>query len=374
MTEKDPLSFATRLQHAGHQHRVGKGLVGATETSVTFRSERVDGKVVYARLSNTQNHKEVEDVLASLHGAERAVVFASGMAAMSAFCFHNLKPGDHVVAQENCYGGNQWLFGEVLTKWGVSVSYAPITEWPSALRPNTKLLFCETIGNPLCKPQRVDLAGEFSKAQHIPLIVDNTFASPVLFRPLEWGAAYVLESGTKYLNGHSDVVCGALFGANSSLESLSRTALCLGGFLPTSGCVQLLRGLRTLELRVKRHTESAQRLATLFSSWNKVTEVSYGQGDLLEKLLPQGCGGMMAIRFAPEVRISDRVEKLGFVHCVPSLAGTETTVTLPWYTTNSFNSEAERLKLGIDKNLIRLSVGLEDPAEIFECFVEALKT
>jgi cystathionine beta-lyase/cystathionine gamma-synthase len=334
-------SFSTKLQHAGHGHRVGKGLVGAVETSVTFRADAVDGKAVYARLSNTQNHKEVEELLAQLHGASRALVFGSGMAAMSAFCMHHLKPGDHILAQENCYGGNQWLFGEVLRKWGVEVTYAPLSQWQHLVKQNTKLLYCETIGNPMCQPQRIDLAAQVADKTKIPLLVDNTFASPVLFRPLDWGASYVIESGTKYLNGHSDVVCGALFGPSATLEAISKTALCLGGFLSTQGCAQLLRGLRTLELRVQRQNQSAAKLAEMFRVWPLVSELSYGVGSdaQLGKLFSQGCGGMMAVRFSESAGISDRIEKLGFVQYVPSLAGTETTVTMPWFTTNAYNSE-----------------------------------
>jgi cystathionine beta-lyase/cystathionine gamma-synthase len=373
------MSFETMLQHGGGEFRLGTGLVGATENSVTYRSEKVDGGAVYARLSNTLNHKEVEGLLASLHGAERALVFGSGMAAMSTLCLGILQPGSQILAQENCYGGNQWLLGDVLKRWGVGVTYAPIEAWEDILKKESSrkafsLLYCESISNPFCVPQDVALAGNLAQKAGVPLLVDNTFASPALLRPLEMGATYVLESGTKYLNGHSDVVCGALFGKADAMMALSKVALCLGGFLPTQGCVQLMRGLRTLDLRMERHCQNAKHLANLFRSAPWVEQVWYGVSpdSAPSKFFRRGFGGMMALRFQPDVRISDKIEKLGFVQYVPSLAGTETTVTMPWFTTNAYNTDAERLRLGITRDVVRLSVGLENPDEIFHCFAEAL--
>lgn len=200
------MSLPTHLQHGGSEYRVGRGLVSAVETSVTFVPDEPGGMPVYARLSNTKNHLEVCALLAGTEGAEAASVFASGMAAMTAFCFSFLKPGDHIVCQENCYGGNFGMFSKVLKHWGVDATFAPIEQWQTCFRANTRAVYFESISNPFCIPQDVKRAVELSKQHQCLSLCDNTFASPFNFRPLEHGVDVVLESGTKYLNGHSDVV------------------------------------------------------------------------------------------------------------------------------------------------------------------------
>jgi cystathionine beta-lyase/cystathionine gamma-synthase len=361
-------SFATRLQHAGADQRLGTGLVGALELSVTYQSESVAQPPVYARLSNTRNHAEVEALIASLHGAPRAAVFASGMAAMNAVVFTLLRPGAHILAQENCYGGNAGLLTKVLARWGVETTFAPLSEWPSHLRPETQLAYCESISNPLCVPQDLRTAAGVARAAGVPLLVDNTFASPALCTPLLHGADLVLESGTKYLNGHSDLICGVVAGSTPLIARIAEASALLGGFLSTQGCVQLMRGVRTLGVRMEAHARNAELLARGLKESPLVTEVFHGSvlgpERALPALFPKGHGGMLAVRFRDDIDVEALVRKFALVTDVPSLGGTETTVTMPWFTTNATQTQERRLSQGIDKKLVRVSVGLEDPGDV----------
>lgn len=358
----------TRLQHAGSEHRVGKGLVGAQELSVTFATDSIEEIPVYARLSNTSNHAEVCALIATLHHAADAAVFSSGMAAMTAFLFTFLKPGDHVLAQDNCYGGNQGLLLKILTRFGVDTTFAPISEWDSHVRENTRVCYFETISNPFCLPQDLFRAVQIAKANACLSICDNTFASPINCQPLEHGVDIVLESATKYLNGHSDLVCGALAGSSNLIKKINETAMYLGGFLSTSGCVTLMRGLRTLALRMQQHNENGIAFARKMRASSLVKEVNCGglcaSDDHRMKHFRGGFGGMVSVRFQPHVDVLQLLNHMTLVRNVPSLGGTETTACMPYYTTNRWTSESERQRLKIDTSLVRFSVGIENWADI----------
>lgn len=371
MTHTRDTNEFTRMQHAGSEHRVGTGLVSALELSVTFETESIDDMPVYARLSNTRNHAEVEALLAALHGTERALVFGSGMAAMTAVLLTFLRPGDHILAQENCYAGNQGLLTKVMARLGIEHTFAPIDAWPASFRPNTKMAYLESISNPFCEPQDVLAGASAARARGCLTVCDNTFASPVNFRPaLEAGVDFVLESATKYLNGHSDLVCGAIAGSAQALAKISETAMYLGGFLSTTGCVQLTRGLRTLGVRMERHNNNGRAFAHALAASPLVAKVYHGSllsaDDSRRGVFAKGFGGMCCVRFAPQVAVRTLMRSMSLVHDVPSLGGTETTACMPYHTTNRWMPAAERQRLGIDEQLVRFSVGLEDPHDIIQ--------
>lgn len=354
-------NLPTVLQHAGSQHRLGTGLVGALEQSVTFATPSVDDMPVYARLSNTANHKEVCSLIAALHRAEDAQVFSSGMAAIHAVLTTALKPSDHILFQENCYGASQGLAQKILARWGIESTFAPLKDWNAHLRPQTRVLFFESISNPFCIPQDFDLALAAKRKCGALLVCDNTFASPVNCKPLALGVDVVVESATKYMNGHSDLVCGVVACSKEFSELLATTAMYVGGFLSAAGCMQLAKGLRTLSVRMRAHNENGRAFAARVCELNGVVQVFHGS------LLPlEGSnafydfGGMVTVRFAPQIDVPKLIRSLRLVSDVPSLGGTETTACIPWWTTNRWMSETDKKELSIDEQLVRFSVGLED--------------
>lgn len=377
-------SDATVLQHSGGEFRVGRGLIGAMEQSVTFETDSPLDFPLYARLGNTANHAEVEAVLATLHNGEDSIVFGSGMAAANATYFALLQPGDHVLAQENCYGGMHGFLTSVLARWNIEIEFVPVEQWPQRVKPNTRLAHFESITNPFCKPQNVAKICRELKAAHLkfsgtakrPLLTvcDNTFASPILCKPLNLGADIVMESATKYLNGHSDVVCGAIIANREIIETIRGQSRLMGGFLPTQACMMLLRGLRTLEIRMKAHCETGAAFAKAMADSRLVNKVCYGTEDSeIKEIFSKGFGGMVTVKFAPTVDTIAMIAATRYIKNVPSLAGTETTATLPWYSTNRFQPDSEKQRLGISLQLVRFSVGIENVADIIEDVLTAAK-
>lgn len=366
-------SVNTALQHAGKQHRVGTGLVGATENAVTFQSPSVTDLPVYSRLGNTSNHREVEDVLASLHQADQAIVTGSGMACLNLILTTILKPGDHVLVLDVCYGGTYNILTKVLSRWGVESSFQPISSWPEHLRPNTRMVIFESITNPFCAPQDIGAAISFAKKHHLVSVCDNTFASPALCKPLLHGVDLVFESATKYLNGHSDVIAGMIAGRHELINTLRAPHAYMGTFLPTHQCVQLLRGMRTLELRMEAHSKSGRAFAETLRKSPLVAELSYGveKGSPVIQFFERGFGGMVSVKFAKSVNVKKLMAATRLVTNVPSLGGTESSATMPSYSTNWFMSAEEKSRYGIDDQLVRFSIGLENVQDIIDDVLKA---
>jgi cystathionine beta-lyase len=365
-------SLQTALQHAGKQHRLGRGLVGATEQSVTFATPAVDDMPVYARLSNTINHGEICAMVAALHGSPAAQVFASGMAAIHAVLTTALRPGDHLLVQENCYGTSQGLAQKILSRWGIESSFASVAEWHKHIRPNTRALFFESISNPFCIPQNFETALHVKKMSGALLICDNTFASPVNCQPLRWGVDVVVESATKYMNGHSDLVCGAVACTQEFSEQLAQTAMYTGGFLSAAGCMQLAKGLRTLHVRMRACNENGRAFASRARKLSGVSEVFHGSLMNIDGQVFSDFGGMVGLRFAPEINVPKLMRSLQLVSDVPSLGGTETTACIPWWTTNRWMSDADKKRLAIDEQLVRFSIGLESVDDLIADLESAL--
>lgn len=370
--KSESMSLPSQLQHAGSEHRLGRGLVGAVEQSVTFSTAHVDDLPVYARLSNTLNHAEVCSVLATLHSAESALVFSSGMAAIHAVLATLLRPGDHILLQANCYGSTQGLCQKVLSRWGIESSFVPLNQWQNALRKETKVLFFESISNPYCLPQSLSDALAAKQRSGAVLVCDNTFASPINCRPLLHGVDVVIESATKYLNGHSDLVCGAVACRQDLAASIASNAMYFGGFLSTQSCMQLLKGLRTLHVRMKAHNENGRRFAAELKALDGVAEVHHGSLLSTRESWISDYAGMMAVRFEKKIDVVRLLQSLKMVSDVPSLGGTETTACMPWWTTNRWMSDAEKIQLAIDEQLVRFSVGLEDVDDLVQDMRTAL--
>ena len=379
ISDHSKMHVATLLQHEGKQHRIGAGLIGATETSVTFTHDKSSKYEMYARLGNTANHQELQAILMNLHYAEAATVFGSGMSAFTATSLALLKAGDHVLVQKNCYGGTHQLFTLLIAKLGIEVVFAPLSEWPKFAKENTRLAVFESISNPFCIPADIASTTKWAREKKITTLCDNTFASPANCTPCTLGVDLVLESATKYLNGHSDVTAGMVAGSALLVEKVQSIAKFMGGFLPTSQSTQLLRGLKTFDLRMQRHNSNGQHFAAAMRQNAKVEKVYYGPEGInpvldssIEKQFPNGFGGMCTVRFKPEVDTAVLLNRLKLITNVPSLGGTESTVTLPTETTNSWQSDSEKLSLGIDRQVLRFSIGLEDIRDIVSDLVQAI--
>ncbi len=372
----------TVLQHSGNQHRIGKGLISATEQSVTFRVESTEDEPVYQRLSNTSNNKELQSVLADLQHSEGAFVTNSGMAALYLILATELRPGDHIVCQENCYGSTKGLLDKVLKDWGVRASFCSVQDLANHLQPTTRAIIVESISNPFCVPQDVAAACALAQSRGIVSIVDNTFASPWNCKPLTLGADYTFESATKYLNGHSDQVAGVIGASSARIQAIASRAMYLGCFLASDSCVKLLRGLRTFALRMQRHNENGTGFANAMRLLPQVERVYYGvqqvdahSGTSYEDRIREifgGFGGMVCLRFRRDIDVPKMLSRCRFVADVPSLGGTETTACIPLHTTHKWTEAEECKRLGVDEFVLRVSVGLESLDDIVADFRQAM--
>ena len=373
-------SLMTQLIHAGQHH-----IEGAVTTPV-FQSSTytIDGgpsaydDVRYVRLSNSPNHTVLAERLAAAEGAEAAVVTASGMAAVSTVLLSQLSAGDHLLAQKTLYGGTATLIVRELSRLGISSTFIDADRpdtWAAAVRPETRLVCAESVANPLMTVGRLDDLAGFAREHGLVSVIDNTFLSPACFQPLSVGFDIVVHSATKYLNGHSDVGAGAIAGSAAHVAAARGVLGHLGGSLNPHGCFLLERGLKTLALRMRQHTENATRLAAFLASHPAVAAVSYpglpgSPGHAVAARLFSGCGGMLS--FVPCGDALALIGRLRLATHAPSLGGLETLVVRPATSSHAGMSPAQRSEAGISDDLIRVSVGIEDPDDIVADFEAAL--
>ncbi|MCG6880399.1 MAG: aminotransferase class I/II-fold pyridoxal phosphate-dependent enzyme [Deltaproteobacteria bacterium] len=374
----------TKLIHAGEPKPLIRGAVSMPIfQSSTFAAEGDCGyyNLRYIRLNNTPNHEALHQKLAAVENAEAALVTASGMAAISTTLFTLLRSGDHLLAQDCLYGGTHDFISEDLPACGISVDFIDGTapdSWESKIRSNTRAIFVETLTNPLL--QMADLKGvaEFARQKGIVSLIDNTFASPVNFRPAEWGFDLSLHSGTKYLNGHSDIVAGAVIGPSALLDPICRKLARLGGSLDPHACFLLHRGMKTLGVRVRYQNESALKLAQFLENHPAVDRVHYPgleshPGHTLAEEMLDGFGGMISFEVTGGVEAADRIlENVTLPISAPSLGGVESLITRPATTSHAGVPPEQRRVMGISDSLIRLSVGLEATEDLMADFDQAL--
>lgn len=336
---------------------------------------------IYTRDGNP-NHAAFAADVAALEHADSGAVMASGMGAISAILLSHLKSGDHVMAARVLYGRTWQLLADLQRAFGIEVSFFDANDMNdvrNAVRPTTKLCVVESISNPLVEvidlPAIVDLVGE------IPVVVDNTFATPCLFRPLEHGAKLVFHSASKYLNGHGDVMLGVVAGERVALTKTRRVAALYGFNAQPFECWLASRGMRTLPLRMRRVSESAQEVAEFLAQHPAVSQVFYpglkthSSHELAQRLLPHGFGGMLSFELKSGVA-GVRPVFQALAHTLPfspTLADARTTISYPAGTSHKFLSAEERRIYGIDDALIRVSIGLEEPADIIRELDAALR-
>jgi cystathionine beta-lyase/cystathionine gamma-synthase len=335
----------------------------------------------YIRLNNTPNHAAVQQKLAALEGAEAAIVAASGMAAITTAMLAILQAGDHLIVQDSLYGGTHSFVTSDLPRFGISHSFVAgddVASWEAHLRPETRAVYLETISNPLMRVPDLEGAVAFARGRRLVSMIDNTFASPVNFRPVERGFDLSLHSGTKYLNGHSDLVAGAAVGSKDLVHRIKEKLDHLGGALDPHACFLLERGMKTLALRVRRQNENAGRLAALLAGHRAVERVHYPglaghAGHERAARLFDGMGGMLSFDLRGGCAAAERfVKALTIPVFAPSLGGCETLVTKPALTSHSSLSPAERMALGITDSLVRVSAGIESGDDLVEDFERAL--
>jgi cystathionine beta-lyase/cystathionine gamma-synthase len=380
----DDESIQTLAVHGGERRPGPEGSVvfpiyQGTVFSVEPGTEYHDLK--YIRLNSTPSQRYLHDKLAALEGAEAAVATASGMAALTTTLLSILRAGDHVLAGDCLYGGTHDFLTGHAEDLGWSYSFVDVNRpdtWDAARTPRTKVFLCETITNPLMRVGRLREIADFGRRESILTVIDNTFASPVNFRPLRAGFDLSFHSATKYLGGHSDLVAGAVMGRKELIDRVRHTLNHYGGSLDPHTGFLLARGIKTLALRVRAQNDNATALATFLAGHPGVATVNYpglashpDHAHAAELL--SGFGGMLSLRLRggePAAQALLDAVRLPFV--APSLGGVETLITQPAATSHAGMSPEDRERLGITADLIRLSCGIEGTDDLIDDFDQAL--
>ncbi|HSS03374.1 MAG TPA: aminotransferase class I/II-fold pyridoxal phosphate-dependent enzyme [Kofleriaceae bacterium] len=374
----------TKLVHAGElQPRPERAVSMPIYQSSTFEYAGASDyhDVQYIRLNNTPNHAVLHAKIAALEGTEQALVASSGMAAISSTLLSLVAAGDHVLAHDGLYGGTFDLLTKDLPRLGVSCTFVDANRpetWAAHVTPRTRLFYVETITNPLVQVVALDQVARFARERGIVSIIDNTLATPINYRPVEHGFDLIVHSATKYLNGHNDIVAGAVAGRAELVAGAKHKLDHLGGSLDPHACFLLQRGLKTLAVRMRYQCQSAQELATYLSRHPKVSQVNYPGLDrhpshARAKEWFAGMGGLMSFELADGAAAAERLfQRLEIPICAPSLGGTETLVTRPVTTSHAGLAPDVRRRQGITDGLVRLSIGLENTQDLIEDFASAL--
>jgi cystathionine beta-lyase/cystathionine gamma-synthase len=389
MPQKDD-SINTRLVHADRELNQSSAVAPPIYQTSTFRADsaadfdvrasRARHPEYYTRFGNP-NRSQIERVLADLEGAEAALVTASGMSAIATAVLAIASQGSHIVAQENHYGGTSTLLRDFLPRFGIDVTLVDQTDtraFENAIRPNTKLIMLESPSNPVMKLTDLRAVAAIARKHGVPTIADNTFATAINQRPIELGVDLVFHSATKYLGGHSDLVAGCVMGNQDRIGQVRKTVNHYGGSLDPHTGFLLARGVKTLALRIRAQNENAMALATFLSAHPAVTAVNYPglashpDHEYAAGLL-SGFGGMLSFRLAGGADAADALlDAVRLPSVAPSLGGVESLITRPVTTSHAGMQAADRERLGITGDLIRLSCGIEGASDLIADFDQAL--
>lgn len=382
---KEFKNIETKLIHSGEAEPLIEGAVTMPIfQSATFeyggQSDYHDLK--YVRLNNTPNHLALHRKMADLENAEAALVTASGMAAISTCLLTFLSAQDHFLVQAGVYGGTYDFIVNDLSACGVTFDFIdgdrPET-WIEKLRPETRAIYVETISNPLLQVADLQAVVEFAESHGLVSMVDNTFATPVNFRPAEWGFDLSIHSCTKYLNGHSDIAAGAVIGRRSLIEKIRPKLNHFGGSLDPHACFLLHRGMKTLAVRMTQHNASALEIAAFLENHEAVDKVNYpglASHPQYERALNlfDGSSGMISFEIKGDVDGVERFfRRLSLPMVAPSLGGVETLISRPALTSHAGLSPEERQNQGIRDGLVRLSVGIEATEDLIHDLQQALE-
>ncbi|WP_018924912.1 trans-sulfuration enzyme family protein [Salsuginibacillus kocurii] len=324
---------------------------------------------LYTRYGNP-NTDELGERTAALEEAEQGVATSSGMSAILAGVLAVAKSGDHVLAPEDVYGGTYGLFANDLKEWGIDVSFVSFTDQEAleqAIRPETVLLYAESVTNPLLRVEDISGLAELKEKHGLALMIDNTFATPYFLQPIKQGADLVVHSATKYLGGHSDVTAGVLVGSERYMSRAVPKVISLGMNLSPFEAWLTVRGLKTLSVRMKEQGQNAAQVARFFKE-KGMAAVYYP-----ESLSEKGDGAVVSVDLGDAYEVETFFASLEWVKLVATLAGVETTVSYPLNTSHRTVPEDIRERLGITPGVVRISVGLEDAEDINGVFERALE-
>jgi cystathionine beta-lyase/cystathionine gamma-synthase len=334
----------------------------------------------YTRYGNPTN-TAAEGAVAELEGAEGALLFASGMSAITTTILALTRSGDHIVAQRDIYGGTTKFLSTWLPKLGVETTFVDTTEYDQhahAIRPNTTLLYLESPTNPTVRVVDFKRVSEIAQQNGVLSMIDSTFATPINQRPLEYGIDLVMHSGTKYLGGHADLMCGVVAGRQELMAKIKETRTTLGGVMDPHAAWLLLRGTKTLAVRVQRQNENALRVAQFLAQHPKVRQVHYPFLEVhpqralaMEQM--RGGGGMVSFEVEGTGDDARRAtEAMELFTLAPSLGGVESLVSIPVLSSHIMISAEQRQKMGVTEQMIRLSVGIENADDLIADLERAL--
>lgn len=378
-----PLGLATIAVHGGRgPAAAGDPVVTPLVQSVNYVQEIGSAEGLrYTRYGNVPNAELVQKRLALLDGGEDALVLASGMGATACALRALLRPGDHLLASQWIYGGTHRLLYEELLGIGVEITGVnPDTprDWRRSVRHNTRVVFIETPVNPTCRVLDLRPISHLTREEGMALVVDSTFASPINFRPLEHGADVVIQSTTKYLNGHHDALGGVVVGSSSYIDEVRDKMIVWGQVPDPYACWLLERGLKTLDVRVKRQNENAMKLAEWAESHAGIRSVlypglaSHPDHEIARQQL-DGFGGMLGLVLDDGEAAERMIGRLELAIHAASLGGVDTLVSEPRFTSHAALTPTERASVQIPDGFVRVSVGLEDAADLIADFTQALE-
>ena len=375
--------FSTKAVHAGEKRDPLTGAIimliyessvfgfSSTKEMIDVMSEKADG-YIYTRYGNP-TVRTVERKTAELEGAEDAALFSSGMAAIATTLLTLTSSGDHVVCTRDLYGGTLALFEDVLPKFGISISFVEATDFEEikcAVQRKTRVIYAETPTNPTLKIVDVSKVAKLGQERGITIVVDSTFASPYNLQPLAFGVDIVVHSATKYLGGHNDVTAGVVCGPKDFMCNLKEMRKHLGGILDPLAAWLLLRGLKTLGLRMERHNSNGIRIARYLEKHPKVKRVyypglpSHPQHSIARKQM-KGFGGVVSFELDGDFETTmGFVNSLKLCSLAASLGGAETLATQPVASSHYHVGAEDRKKAGITEELVRLALGIEDSNDI----------
>jgi cystathionine beta-lyase len=334
----------------------------------------------YPRYSNTPNQEYLSKKIAALEETETAMIFGSGMAAISTTLLSFLNSGDHILFQNDIYGGTRNLAEAQFDRYGIEYSFTEgleASDFEKKIKENTKVIYIESPSNPILKIVDIKAVAQLAKSRNILSIIDNTFATPVIQKPSTMGIDVVLHSATKYFGGHSDICAGAVATSEDLKETIWSLSKNLGGSLSDYTVWLLERSMKTLVIRVKAQQENAMKLSKYLYD-HKLTSKVYYPGlpthknhDLAKKQM-NGFGAMMSFEFNESIHVNTFLKSLKLIKPSMSLAGIESTMLVPAETSHFLLKEEDRLKQGITNNLIRFSVGIEDTEDIIQDIEQAI--
>ena len=388
MAEEDNNRFATNAVHSGTQH-VGDAVNTPIFQSSTYKltDERYAGwaagaqhTLLYARISSV-NSDAVAQKLTAMECGEDAETFASGMAAIATTMVALLNQGDHIVASADVYGGTYGLLTEELPRFGISTTMADMRDpasYEAAIQPNTKLLYIETLTNPVLKVCDIAAMVEVAKRHNLLIIIDNTFASPWGCQPLTMGVDLVIHSTTKYLGGHSDIIGGAVVGSKELIAQIFKRKIHFGGSPDPHACYLLERGMRTLDVRMPRICANAAAIAQRLESHPAIERVyhtqleSHPDYEVAQRTIPKGSGMVAFVVKGGDAAALKFMRGLNIIYEATSLGGVESLIECPFNSSHGAVPEDVRVAAGVVPGFVRMSIGIEDVEDLWDDIEQAL--